>query len=981
MNKKNLSYIGILTFALSGQYAFGMGIFEAEPDSVEACKNMVKGGMRKLPDDRTERYLGKTRDADSAFCRGGQKAVDYRDTPWADWPNYYAAGDASTKAKDGYEATTSLGEHLEPDGRGVDGALMDLEYQRIELIKFNLFDNYTYETYLKGKDGKPGPVVKVWDEMTLSATHPEYEAVGGEHEQVCKGELIRYRTLTGICNDIFNPMMGSIGTEFSRNAQFEATFPRMADSELARNRHSDKQNGNRLALLKPDPQLISRKLFTRDQSDENHQCASEDGQDLPPSAQCDYLEAPFFNVLAAYWIQFMTHDWFSHTDEGRNERRLVTAGCTSEEAKNLGCRETDRIEPSLFSKTSVPGEFTHNNKTHMKRAPKTTANHVTAWWDASQIYGFDELSLSRVKRDQSDRAKLGLTENYLPLLQACDEANTAHCAVQPQWQGQESVAFPANWSIGLSFYHNLFAREHNYFVDYFRKLQRKTPDEPSGLRNPENPQWDINYKDVTDEELFQVARLVVSAEIAKIHTIEWTTQLLYDEPLFRGMNSNWSGLFNFEESRVSSILRGIVNQDESYLGRHFDRLALWLGSSDNPDKNAVLYSVVASGAGIFGLGNERKEGLPYLKTDRWSLENNDDINGGVNHFGSPFNFPEEFTSVYRLHPLLPDLIEYRNLQKPDAIVSKVPVINTVRGKATEQMHSKGIENWGLSMGRQRLGLLHLRNHPHFLQNLPMPHLDSPSGKIDVLALDIIRDRERGVPRFNEFRRQVGLKTLTSFDDFVDKRLPADSAARKHQEETVRLLREIYGTHICDDSKVISDVQKGEGGTPITDCHGAASGEEVDNIEDVDNVVGWLAEYTRPHGFAISETQFHIFIINASRRLFSDRFFTSSYRPEFYSKPGYDWLLHNGPLEECPYPLEKQGDGSMICNEPVKSNGHTIQVSPLKRIFMRNVPELRDELLHVINVFDPWARDRGDFYSLDWTPRGDSASDPAFDKEI
>ena len=55
---------------------------------------------------------------------------------------------------------------------------------------------------------------------------------------------------------------------------------------------------------------------------------------------------------------------------------------------------------------------------------------------------------------------------------------------------------------------------------------------------------------------------------------------------------------------------------------------------------------------------------------------------------------------------------------------------------------------------------------------------------------------------------------------------------------------------------------------------------VDNIEDVDIVVGFLAETTRPHGYAISETQFHIFIINASRRLYSDRFFTSSFRPEY-----------------------------------------------------------------------------------------------------
>ena len=61
------------------------------------------------------------------------------------------------------------------------------------------------------------------------------------------------------------------------------------------------------------------------------------------------------------------------------------------------------------------------------------------------------------------------------------------------------------------------------------------------------------------------------------------------------------------------------------------------------------------------------------------------------------------------------------------------------------------------------------------------------------------------------------------------------------------------------------------------------------------VVGWLAETTRPHGFAISETQFQLFILNASRRLFSDRFFTSSFRPEFYTRFGIDWVNNNGPL--------------------------------------------------------------------------------------
>jgi hypothetical protein len=52
------------------------------------------------------------------------------------------------------------------------------------------------------------------------------------------------------------------------------------------------------------------------------------------------------------------------------------------------------------------------------------------------------------------------------------------------------------------------------------------------------------------------------------------------------------------------------------------------------------------------------------------------------------------------------------------------------------------------------------------------------------------------------------------------------------------------------------------------------------------------------------------------------------------------------------------------------------VSPLKRVLLRTIPELREELAHVVNVFDPWARDRGDYYALDWRPRPGAESDEA-----
>ena len=58
---------------------------------------------------------------------------------------------------------------------------------------------------------------------------------------------------------------------------------------------------------------------------------------------------------------------------------------------------------------------------------------------------------------------------------------------------------------------------------------------------------------------------------------------------------------------------------------------------------------------------------------------------------------------------------------------------------------------------------------------------------------------------------------------------------------------------------------------INDCLGHPNGSLIDNIEDVDTVVGWLAEFRRLHGFAISETQFVVFILDASRPRFSDPF--------------------------------------------------------------------------------------------------------------
>src|SRR2546427_205359 len=304
------------------------------------------------------------------------------------------------------------------------------------------------------------------------------------------------------------------------------------------------------------------------------------------------------------------------------------------------------------------------------------------------------------------RSGAGEQYGYLPVFQAGDPIN-------PAWAGQEATAFPDNWTVGLSFFHNLFVREHNVFVEKFRERAALLPDDDSGLRNPNEPDRIIRYRDVTPEELFQVARLVVAAEIAKIHTIEWTPQLLYNDVMYNAMNANWFGLVR-GENVVSRALGTVVVEG--------------LARSRDPTDATQWYSVFASGPGIFGLGSKRYgSGLlaSLFKKDMWDLRNPDHVNGGVNHFGSPFNFPEEFVTVYRLHPLVPDLLEYREWDKdPNVIRKKIPVVDTFRGKATPFMADGGLANWGLSLGRQPLGPLALHNHPRLPQKPAMPPLRS-----------------------------------------------------------------------------------------------------------------------------------------------------------------------------------------------------------------------------------------------------------------
>src|SRR5262249_14349369 len=118
----------------------------------------------------------------------------------------------------------------------------------------------------------------------------------------------------------------------------------------------------------------------------------------------------------------------------------------------------------------------------------------------------------------------------------------------------------------------------------------------------------------------------------------------------------------------------------------------------------------------------------------------------ADHHDAPYQITEEFVSVYRLHPLLPDELEVHSL-KDHELLEVLPFKDIILMNAERVLASgvKAADLW-YSFGVQNPGAVCLHNFPRFLQDLTLPD----GIRLDLGAVDIIRDRERGVPRYNQF---------------------------------------------------------------------------------------------------------------------------------------------------------------------------------------------------------------------------------------
>jgi hypothetical protein len=502
----------------------------------------------------------------------------------------------------------------------------------------------------------------------------------------------------------------------------------MAGARFGRNVPINSTFGEAQSLLEPNPRLISAQLLARR----------------------EFAPVPYLNVLVSAWLQFMVHDWLSH---GVND----TASPPIEVPLADGDPWPGR-RMTVLKSTRAPATPADEDR------PAAYVNTETHWWDGSQIYGSSLKKQLKIRTDPASGAllangKIGLdARGHLPLQPLRDETGDAEDAKFPNL---ELAGVNGNWWLGLSVMHTLFAREHNAVVERLA----------------------LEHTDKDGEWLFQKARLVVTALIAKIHTTEWTPSLMNSPEGRFAMRSNWWGA----------------------LGEHY-----WRGYGRLGDDEAV-------------------SGIPGSPTEQHA---------------APYAMTEEFTACYRMHPLMPDDFSLRR-HTDNHEVARRTLLEVAHAGARAVYDLVSFDDALYSLATSNCGALALHNYPNSLRLIP----EKPDVYTDLAAVDIIRDRERGVPRYCEFRRLIGMPAPKSFEELTTN--------RQWRAE----VRAVYKS-----------------------------------VEDVDLLVGTLCESQAdpgtPAGFGFSDTVFRIFILMASRRLKSDRFFTRDFTPEVYTPVGFAWVADN-----------------------------------------------------------------------------------------
>lgn len=458
------------------------------------------------------------------------------------------------------------------------------------------------------------------------------------------------------------------------------------------------------------------------------------------------IPAMILNDLAGGWIQFEFHNF------GGNTKRDPIGQCP-----HLMARDPQDNWPGNVARIDRTSKD-HTRITDNGRP--TVINEKTVAWVQGQIYGSNEAEQHGLRSFAGGKFKLD-ADLRLP--------------EDPAKAGIDMTGFNNNYNPLLSFLHWLFVQEHNAIADHYAYF---------------HPDWN-------DEKLFQMARKVNVAQIARIHTIQWTEDLLQHPALQIGMHADWYG----------------------FLGQ---RLKMYLMRLANRSKLAAKFvKLLQANDFIWGMAGSRWE-----------------------HHDGPFQVPKHFRMVYRLHEMV---LSEREIIEPgtDRLLERVDLLNFIHSNTRPLVSKYGYEVLAYSFVKKSCGALTLHNFPRALTRFQ----NQQDGELtDLAERDIFRERTDGTGTYNEFRQSVGEPPVTSFMELTG-----------GDAEMARELERVY----------------------------------AGDVDAVDAGIGILVE-PKPAGFALGFCQFYQFVLNAPRRVKSNRHLTEGFTYAEYLE-GMDWVEHGGGM--------------------------------------------------------------------------------------
>lgn len=394
----------------------------------------------------------------------------------------------------------------------------------------------------------------------------------------------------------------------------------------------------------------------------------------------DTIEAMTASFHAAAHLQQLVHDVAQTAPD--NQRKHAIAVDPDSELAALG----------------VTHHWNRSDAPNALREDGEGMHGTTVWWDMSHIYGSEIETLAEI-RSFPHGTRVPGGKLYLEGMDAAGKGGL-YLPVKEVEAGEDGrkhrqivTGFGRNMTAPLEAEHTLYARHHNWVADILKARYN----------------W-------SDNQIFQIARRVVTMTYAKIHTGTWTHTLFANEAVVNGLNAN---LFGRAERKL----------------KHFDKKIYRPEQGTDP----IAHGIAA------GKINKLK---PEIKG---------------NYFSKAYRFG---------HQIWVDWLKCPEIGKEvDASTRKENMKNLRELDGHEFIRNEGLGAVYYYMMHTRLGAPLAGNTADFFRDMA-----TEEGVLNLLEHEIRKDRQRGTPSWTDYQKSHNIPPSEKWEHlFLDPASPASQA--------------------------------------------------------------------------------------------------------------------------------------------------------------------------------------------------------------